>query len=32
MEALVGTALWSIIIGLCFYCIYDAIKENNKHK
>lgn len=30
MEALVGIALWSIIFGLCFYCVYDAIKERNK--
>lgn len=30
MESLVGIALWSIIFGLCFYCVYDAIKENNK--
>lgn len=32
MEELVGIVLWSTIIGLCFYCVYDAIKERNKHK
>lgn len=32
MESLVGIALWSIILGLCFYCVYDAIKEKNKSK
>lgn len=30
MESLVGIALWSIIFGLCFYCVHDAIKERNK--
>lgn len=30
METLIGIALWSAIVGLCFCCIYDAIKENNK--
>lgn len=32
MEELVGIAFWSIIFGLCFYCVYDAIKERNKHE
>ena len=30
MESLVGIALWSIIFGLGFYCVYDEIKERNK--
>lgn len=32
MEVLVGIALWSAILGLCFCCVYDAIKERNKHE
>nr|DAR22984.1 MAG TPA: SCIMP protein [Caudoviricetes sp.] len=32
MESLVGIALWSIIFGLGFYCVYDEIKEHNNLK